>query len=282
MKIFDLHSDFLTKLDNTISRQRYLDKIQKYSEVTVCSVVWTSELKKDCIEEQLNKYKQLIGTKSTLAIEDLGFITPSNFPMLLKLNPFYCSLTWNGENNLGGGVGSLFGLSEFGKDITRQLQENDILVDTAHLSERSFLDIAKISTKPIFCSHTGFFKLQPSERNLKEYQIKIIIESGGIVGLFFVSPFLTGRKKSTIYDIASHIEYFCNNFDIDNLAIGSDFFGTKYLPQKLKNYSDFKNLYDILVKRGFTKEEIDKIFYKNAEEFYNRTAIRNKMEKYSK
>ena len=67
----------------------------------------------------------------------------------------------------------------------------------------------------------------------------MIIDSGGLVGLCLVSKFLNGTKKSGIDDIVRHIDYFACKFGVDNLALGTDFFGTKYLPSHAKNYADF-------------------------------------------
>ena len=64
----------------------------------------------------------------------------------------------------------------------------------------------------------------------KDYQLKMIVESGGIVGLCLVSEFLNGTKRSSVKDVVSHIDYFACKFGIDNLAIGTDFYGTKQLP----------------------------------------------------
>ena len=267
MKIFDLHNDFLTKKSKKASLH-YINTLATTDIKKIMSVVWSSNLDETKVLDLLEFISKNGTDKTALAIEDLHFITPLNYPNLLKYNPFYVSLTWNKENNLAGGVDVLSGLSGFGEKIVQILQEHNIIIDTAHINERGFLDVAKISTKPIICSHTGFYAQEETCRNLKDYQIKIIEDSGGIVGLYFVSHYLTPRRTANIDDVIRHIIYFCTHFNINNLALGTDFFGTNHLPQKLHNYKDISNLTDVLKKKGFLDTEIEKIIYKNAERFY--------------
>ena len=91
----------------------------------------------------------------------------------------------------------------------------------------------------------------------------MIVESGGFIGLTFVSEFLSESKKATVNDICEHITYFVSRFGINNLGFGSDFYGTKNLPRGVSNYSDFKKISAQLLKLGFTQNEIDCLFYKN-------------------
>jgi len=267
MKIFDLHNDFLTEKSKKAATH-YIHSLEHADIEKIVAAVWSSKYNEKQVVEMLD-FISKYGTKKTiLAIEDLHFLTPLNHANVLKFNPFYVSLTWNNENNLAGGTNTICGLSAFGEEIVKEFQEYNITIDMAHLSERSFLDVAKISTKEIICSHTGCYSQEGSNRNLKDYQIKIIEDSGGIVGLYFVSNFLTPKRTANIEDVIRHIVYYCTHFNIDNLCIGTDFFGTKHLPQKLHKYNDFQYLIEGLKKKGFTDTEIEKILYKNAEYFY--------------
>ena len=60
-------------------------------------------------------------------------------------------------------------------------------------------------------------------------------------------------------------------FGDNNLSIGSDFNGTDYLPYQLKNYDGFYLLKELLLKQGYSNETIDKIFYKNAENYFKKS-----------
>lgn len=272
-QIFDLHNDFLTELKEK-RRATYLSKLKN---TTIMSAVWTSEMKnaiekiESCnkfIDENNAKIDENYSVKLNLAVEDLHFLTKNSLARLINCAPKYCSLTWNQQNNLGGGAIEGGDLTPFGIETVKALEENDIFVDSAHLCEKSFMTLSRITDKPLLCTHTAFYSLTPNKRNLKDYQLKMIVESGGIVGLAFVSNFLCGLGKSNIEDVVKNINYFVCKFGDDNLCLGTDFYGTKKTPRGLKSYFDLPNLKNRLKKLGYLDETIDKIFYKNAEHFF--------------
>ncbi|MDC3113189.1 membrane dipeptidase, partial [Pelagibacteraceae bacterium] len=63
-----------------------------------------------------------------------------------------------------------YGLNQFGKEVINVCQENKVLIDVSHIGEKSFWDIAKISSKPIIASHSSVYNLCPHFRNLKDDQ----------------------------------------------------------------------------------------------------------------
>ena len=73
-------------------------------------------------------------------------------------------------------------------------------------------------------------------------------------------------KKS---DIVS-CDYYCQKFPIDNLCLGTDFFGTDFLPDGIhENYASLEILREELEKRGYKEKDVEKIFYKNLSDFLN-------------
>lgn len=267
-KIFDMHNDYYFKLKNLSSKNKYISKNNKENIITA---IWTSELNSKESISAIERARDFVNLHNNLylAVEDLHFLNKDNLQEFLSTRPLYAGLTWNNSNCLAGGAHESGKITSFGKQVIKQLEQNYIKVDTAHLNEESFMDFAKITNKPIFCSHTAFYGLQPHSRNLKDYQIKMIIDSGGLVGLCLVSDFLTGTKKSNIRDVVSHIDYFACKFGINNLAIGTDFYGTEYLPKSVNGYSDLTSkLSKALMSLGYTEKAINKIFYENAENFF--------------
>ena len=182
---------------------------------------------------------------------------------------YIVDLLGNNINKLYKGKSLLCWAKNFdNQEVIKKLEDNNIKIDTAHLNEDSFMDIAKITSKPIFCSHTAFYGVQPNDRNLKDYQLKMIIDSGGIVGLCLVSDFLNGTNKCDIQNIVSHIDYFACKFGINNLALGTDFYGTNHLPKGVSTYSNLiSKLSNALKNIGYTEKSINKIFFENANYF---------------
>ena len=268
-KIFDLHNDYFLRIVSDNKKSGYINKQDCAG--SIVSAIWTSEFNEEQTFSMLEKARKFVNNqeKLLLGVEDLHFLRKENLDMFVDFRPVYAGLTWNTCNALAGGAHEAGRLTNFGKNVISKLENNSIKIDVAHLNEDSFNDVARISSKPMFCSHTAFYGLCNNPRNLKDYQIKIIIDSGGIVGLCLVSQFLNGTNKCYIDDIVSHIDYFACRFGIDNLAIGTDFYGTKFLPKGLKNYKTLtKLLSEKLIKLGYTEKSIRKIFFDNADRFF--------------
>jgi len=268
-KIFDLHNDYFLKLRSNNKKKKYISKSSKVAE-TIVSAVWTSELSCDESISMLDLAQEFVSNNKNLflAVEDLHFLNKQNLERFLFMRPLYAGLTWNTTNCIGGGAKESGKLTAFGKQVLKKLELYNIKIDTAHLNEDTFLDVCNLSTKPIFCSHTAFYGANAHIRNLKDYQLRMIVDSGGLVGLCFVSDFVNGTKKCFIEDIVSQIDYFACKFGINNLALGTDFYGTQHLPKSLKNYNDISDkLSAALEKLGYTQKAINKIFYENAYKF---------------
>lgn len=272
-KLFDLHNDFILKMPKDKKKQAYIQKHELAENIV--SAVWTSEFNEAESFSMIESARDFVNKKEKLflGVEDLHFLNKENLAEFLKFKPLYAGLTWNTCNCLAGGANETGRLSNFGKLVVKKLEDNHIKVDLAHLNENSFLDVAKVTNNPLLCSHTACFSLCPSKRNLKDYQIKMICDSGGLVGLCLVSDFLSGTGKCLVDDIVCHIDYFACHFGIDNLAIGTDFYGTKHLPKGIKTYEDLIfSLSKGLTKMGYTEKAISKIFFENANNFFKQMA----------
>ncbi len=269
-KIFDLHNDYFTNKGLFFSPKSYFLKQNKVAS-GIATAIWTTKM--DALSA-MNRIKHAANFCQTydgafLAVEDLHFLTKPLLYELINLHPIYCGLTWNGENNLAAGVLSNGTLSNFGKFVMQNLEAADIFVDTAHLNETSFMAVANMSARPLLCSHTASYSICPHPRNLKDYQIKMIAGSGGLVGLCLVSNFLTSKNTSTVLDYVRHIDYCVCKFGIDHFAIGTDFNGTKHLPAGAYNYASLKKaLVYQLTGLGYKPADINKLFYLNAAKFF--------------
>lgn len=269
-KIFDLHNDYYLKLNTDGKKDKYITKNKDHAE-NIISAVWTSELNSNESLSAIERARDYVNSHKSLflGVEDLHFLNKKNLEDFVALRPIYAGLTWNNSNCLAGGAHESGKVTNFGKSVVKVLESHNIKIDTAHLNEESFSDFAKITSKPIFCSHSAFYGLHPHQRNLKDYQIKMIIDSGGIVGLCMVSDFLSGDKKCDVKDVVSHIDYFACKFGINNLAIGTDFYGTEHLPKGINNYSDLSTKLSKALKQiGYTEKSINKIFFENANNFF--------------
>ncbi len=267
--ICDTHNDFLTELE--IDKiPEYVKTCKKQNVKTICASYWSSKKDKNSIFDDIkNRFEiaTIFAPEYLLHIEDLWFVqNKKDLQKLIDLRPFSCSLTWNGENDLAGGIGSSKALSKFGKECVLTLFKNNILIDTAHLNQKSFLQVTNILPKNIYCSHTGFCGIKNHNRNLTDEQISKIVKSDGFVGLFFFDKCIQTTTNFSMQDICDNLRYFTNKFGFDNIGFGTDFFGIEKYPNNLKNYKNMQKL-AIFLEKTYKISQIEKIFYKNFESF---------------
>jgi membrane dipeptidase len=82
------------------------------------------------------------------------------------------------------------GLTDFGKQVIRRMNQLGMLVDLSHVGEQTFWDAMAIVTKPVLVSHSCVYSLCPHRRNLKDDQIKAVGKNGGVIHINFYSGFL--------------------------------------------------------------------------------------------
>jgi len=192
-----------------------------------------------------------------------------------RLETFYdkglrsIGMTWSKANSLGGGDEDPDqGLTDLGKKLITWANDRGVLIDCAHMSEKSFFDVAACTKAPLFVSHGNARALCDIPRNYSDEQLRRIGESGGLIGVFFANSCLVPQGMSTIDDVVRHIAHISDLIGIDYVAIGSDLGGLVLnIPEGLRRVEDLGNLAAALADKGFTHGEISKIFYQNAAAF---------------
>lgn len=82
------------------------------------------------------------------------------------------------------------GLTDFGKQVVKRMNELGMMIDVSHAGEQTFWDVIQLSTKPIIASHSSVYSLVPHRRNLKDDQIKAIAKNGGVIQINFHPGFI--------------------------------------------------------------------------------------------
>ena len=223
-----------------------------------------------------------------IGIEGLDFIGNDLelLSVLYMLGVRHTTLTWNGENSLATGIkgNKERGLTELGKKCVSKLEKMGVVIDVSHANEKTFWDICQVASSPIIASHSNCRKLCDVTRNLYDEQLKAIAATGGVVGLNAYSEFVSMKEKDRTLDkLAEHIDHMVEVMGIDHVGFGFDFFN--YLEDEnvenfsedntppIKNFEDItkaQNLVKLLVKKGYSSEDIEKIKYKNFVKTINR------------
>lgn len=181
------------------------------------------------------------------------------------------TLVWNGENEIASGHDTTHGMSPVGKEIVSCLEENNIIVDVSHLNDVGFEDLLKIAKKPFVATHSNARAICPHLRNLTDDMIKEMVKRDCLIGLNYYMEFLCDSQTNEgPIDYADMLyRHICHFFDLGaekNLALGSDFDGAE-LPDCLSSPSKVVEMYDYLLSRGLTEDQLDGIFYGNALRF---------------
>jgi len=82
------------------------------------------------------------------------------------------------------------GLTDFGKEVVRRMNELGMMVDISHVGEQTFWDVMRITRKPVIASHSSVWALSPHWRNLKDDQLRAIAKNGGVVFINFAPWFV--------------------------------------------------------------------------------------------
>jgi len=191
----------------------------------------------------------------------------------------HASLTWNEENKLATGVKGNpdRGLTDLGKKAVKKINTKNMILDVSHLNEKSFWDVAHETDRPIIASHSNCRALCDVPRNLTDEQLKKIAEFGGVVGLNSFNQFVhKDLDKQNIKMAVKHIEHMAEVMGIDHVGIGMDY--CDFLDDSsMSSFSQQENSFTIgledasktnellieMDKAGFSKDDIEKVAYKN-------------------
>ncbi len=186
-----------------------------------------------------------------------------------------CTLTWNGENELGQGLfaKNKIGLTGFGKEVVKEFERVGILVDISHASPELFWDVAELAQKPLVASHSNSKSICSFPRNLTDEQFEAVRASGGLVGLNFCPDFLNDEgEKASMEDVLRHAEHFLSLGGENVLAMGGDFDGTE-LPRDMRDgLGAIPRLYEVFL-RHYPQDLTDQIFFGNAARFFQNNGL---------
>lgn len=282
MKLFDLHCDTAYKCyrDNLSFDDSTLavtpDKAACFDAWHQCFAIFI----KDGIHNPFEYYKnslkqfnaQLINKPSNLTpyftIEGGALIENDLSRIEDIFNDGVCALTltWNGENQIAGGADTNVGLKDFGKEVIKELNRFKIATDLSHLNKKSFYDAISIANRPIV-THSCLEYVNNHRRNIDDFQLKELIQQGGIFGLCYYPTFL--GKGDVFENIYKNIFHILDLGYEDYLSVGSDFDGGE-MDKRLRDISSVPILYKYLKSKNIDERILNKIFFDNAYRFFKR------------
>lgn len=148
------------------------------------------------------KLAALMGIEGGHAIEDSLHV----LRMFYRLGIRYMTLTHTNTNNWADSEADLNnpkvkhhnGLSNFGREVVREMNRIGMMVDISHVADKTFFDVIETTRAPVIASHSSARALAPHSRNMTDDMFRAIARNGGVVMVNFYDGFIEGRKAELL------------------------------------------------------------------------------------
>ena len=193
------------------------------------------------------------------------------------------------------------GLTDFGKDVVRELNRLGVIVDISHVSDKTFSDAIEVSTAPMIASHSSCRAISGHARNMTDSMIKALAAKGGVIQINYLDQFIDkdlfqysqksqplmrelqqkypGREnaakrreevarqfgpapKASWERIIDHIDHAVKLVGVDHVGLGSDFDGGS-MPVGMEDCTHLPKITEALMRKGYSASDMRKILGEN-------------------
>ncbi|MGD8340752.1 MAG: dipeptidase [Gammaproteobacteria bacterium] len=244
----------------------------------------------EAIHRMTETYPELIGLAETaddvarlvaegrlvaaIGIEN-GYVIGTDLDLLdryYELGARYMTLVHNGHNDIadsaqpnadfGDGATEHGGVSDFGAEVIRRMNELGIMVDISHASKAAAMEAMELSEAPVIASHSSVQALTPHVRNLDDETLLRLRDDGGVVQIVAYPAYIGSDEPKTVSDLVDHIDYAVDLIGIEHVGISSDFGGGGGI-EGWNDATETPNITAELVRRGYSADEIDLLWSGN-------------------
>jgi membrane dipeptidase len=178
---------------------------------------WASDIDK---ARQTGRTAVFFGFQNPAPIEDdIGLVE-----ILHNLGARFMQLTYNNQSLLATGCYEAEdpGITRMGKQVIREMNRVGLVIDMSHSADRSTIEAAEISDRPIAITHANPHDWQPALRNKRDTVIRAVTERGGMFGFSLYPHHLKGNSDCTLEGFCQMIAETAGRYGAQHLGIGSD------------------------------------------------------------
>jgi membrane dipeptidase len=172
------------------------------------------------------KIAALMGIEGGHAIED----SLRTLRMFYKLGVRYMTLTHTNTNDWADSSGDIEdknvkhhnGLTDFGREVVREMNRIGMMVDISHVSDKTFYDVIETSRAPVIASHSSARALADHSRNMTDDMLRAMAKNRGVVMVNFFDAFLDQRKTGLSRQASAKREELSKQFPDDPKRVGEE------------------------------------------------------------
>jgi len=153
------------------------------------------------------------------------------------------------------------GLTAFGVEVVRAMNELGIVIDGSHADEPTLFGMVKHSSAPVICSHAGAQAVSSFERYLSDDAIQAVAGTDGVIGLW--PYFMRGNGTPTLDAVAAHARHIADLVGAQHVCLGTDMNGVPGLAEGYRSEKDVPLIAKRLSMAGFSDTEVDGIMGEN-------------------
>lgn len=172
------------------------------------------------LARKTNRTAIFFGFQNPSPIEDdIGLVE-----IVHSLGARFMQLTYNNQSLLATGCYEQedSGVTRMGRQVIKEMNRVGLVVDMSHSADKSTIEAAEISTRPIVITHANPHQWQPALRNKKDSVIRAVVEHGGMIGFSLYPHHLKDKSACSLSSFCEMIANAAEQYGVENLGIGSD------------------------------------------------------------